>query len=168
MIGHARVGDPVEWNDGRKVSSVMSGESSTPGSAHGSGRAPHGRAQQGRPPRFAPTEHLASEAVVAYVDGELRMNAYLRAAQHLSQCPECVAEVEAQQQARIALRQSGPIAIPRGLHDSLSRIPLAELPGRDNRQDTGHAGPGNARNEAVFGFLPDSFTATRWSAWWRK
>lgn len=164
MIGHTRVGDPVEWNDGRKVSSVMSGESSTPGSAHGG----PGRPRQDRPPRFAPTEHLASEAVVAYVDGELRMNAYLRAAQHLSLCPECVAEVEAQQQARIALRQSGPIAIPRGLHDSLSRIPLAELPGSNGKPDTGHARSGNARNEAVFGFLPDSFTATRWAAWWRK
>ncbi|WP_245545955.1 hypothetical protein [Nocardia higoensis] len=150
----------------------MSGESSTPGNARGTGRPPqggppHGRTH-GRPQRFAPTEHLASEAVVAYVDGELRMNAYLRAAQHLSQCPECVAEVEAQQQARIALRQSGPIAIPRGLHDSLSRIPLAELPGPDAKSEAGASGRGNARNEAVFGFLPDSFTATRWAAWWRK
>ncbi|HLS76272.1 MAG TPA: hypothetical protein VK083_05745 [Nocardia sp.] len=161
----------------------MSGESSTPGNARGTGRppqsrSPQGRSAQGRPeqegsphgnrPRFAPTEHLASEAVVAYVDGELRMNAYLRAAQHLAQCPECEAEVEAQQQARIALRQSGPIAIPRGLHDSLSRIPLAELPGQGGKPDATAPGRGNARNEAVFGFLPDSFTATRWAAWWRK
>lgn len=46
--------------------------------------------------RFGSTEHLASEAVAAYVDGELRMNAYLRAAEHLAVCPECAAEVEAQ------------------------------------------------------------------------
>lgn len=168
MIDHPRVGDPVEWNDGRKVSSVMSGESSTPGNAHASSRPPRSHAPQGRAQRFAPTEHLASEAVVAYVDGELRMNAYLRAAQHLAQCPECVAEVEAQQQARIALRQSGPIAIPRGLHDSLARIPLAELPSADRASDASASGRGNARNEAVLGFLPDSFTATRWAAWWRK
>ncbi|MBF6124212.1 zf-HC2 domain-containing protein [Nocardia brasiliensis] len=130
----------------------MSGDSSTPGR---------------RPPRFRPTEHLASEAIAAYVDGELRMNAYLRAAQHLSQCPECAAEVDAQQQARIALRQSGPIQLPTGLHDSLNRIPLAELPGGATNQSTNgsHATP---RNEAVFGFLPDSFTATRWTTWWRK
>ncbi len=96
------------------------------------------------------------------------MNAYLRAAQHLSQCPECVAEVEAQQQARIALRQSGPIAIPRGLHDSLSRIPLAELPSPNSTSDAGAARRANTRNEAVLGFLPDSFTTTRWAAWWRK
>ncbi|MGV9742520.1 hypothetical protein [Nocardia farcinica] len=139
----------------------MSGESSTSGRARRAGRP-----GQGRPPRFAPTEHLASEAVVAYVDGELRMNAYLRAAQHISVCPECAAEVEAQQQARIALRQSGPIAVPRSLHDSLSRIPLAELPGPV--ENSGPRQAGNARHEAVFGFLPDSFTATRWTTWWRK
>ncbi len=43
---------------------------------------------QGRVPRqFGSTEHLASEAIAAYVDGELRMSAYLRAAHHLSICP---------------------------------------------------------------------------------
>ncbi|WP_378733732.1 zf-HC2 domain-containing protein [Nocardia brasiliensis] len=129
----------------------MSGDSST------SGR---------RPPRFRPTEHLASEAIAAYVDGELRMNAYLRAAQHLSQCPECAAEVDAQQQARVALRQSGPISIPTGLHDSLTRIPLADLPGGASSQTSGSTG--TPRNEAVFGFLTDSFAATRWTTWWRK
>ncbi|MEV6278182.1 zf-HC2 domain-containing protein [Nocardia sp. NPDC051832] len=124
-------------------------------------------------PRFRPTEHLASEAIAAYVDGELRMNAYLRAAQHLAQCPECAAEVDAQQQARVALRQSGPIQIPHRLHDSLSRIPLGELPGAGPASGPAadqptHSAPGNARGEAVFGFLPDSFTATRWAQWWRK
>ncbi len=48
----------------------------------------------GRP--FAATEHLAAEAVAAYVDGELRMNAHLRAARHIAACAECAAEVEAQ------------------------------------------------------------------------
>ncbi|MET8648254.1 MULTISPECIES: hypothetical protein [Nocardia] len=127
----------------------MSGESSTSGPS----------------PRFRPTEHLASEAIAAYVDGELRMNAYLRAAQHLSLCPECAAEVDAQQQARIALRQSGQVSIPTGLHDSLTRIPLAELPGTNG---VAHRQAGNTRNEAVFGFLADSFTTTRWANWWRK
>ncbi|MEU7764510.1 hypothetical protein AB0B25_05230 [Nocardia sp. NPDC049190] len=123
----------------------------------------------GRPPRFSPTEHLASEAIAAYVDGELRMNAYLRAAQHLSLCPECAAEVEAQQQARIALRHAGHVAIPTGLHDSLTRIPLAELPGGASNAQSPASRSGTApRNEAVFGFLTDSFTATRWTTWWRK
>ncbi|MEU8898550.1 zf-HC2 domain-containing protein [Nocardia sp. NPDC048505] len=124
-------------------------------------------------PRFRPTEHLASEAIAAYVDGELRMNAYLRAAQHLAQCPECAAEVDAQQQARVALRQSGPIRIPNRLHDSLNRIPLGELPGTGSGAGPGadspaHPASGSSRGEAVFGFLPDSFTATRWAQWWRK
>jgi len=121
----------------------------------------------GRPPRFRPTEHLASEAIAAYVDGELRMNAYLRAAQHLSVCSECAAEVDAQQQARIALRRAGQVSIPTDLHDSLTRIPLAELPGGASSARSQSA-TGSTRNEAVFGFLPDSFTATRWTTWWRK
>jgi len=43
--------------------------------------------------RFSSTEHLASEAVAAFADGELRMAAYLRAARHIAECPECAAEV---------------------------------------------------------------------------
>jgi predicted anti-sigma-YlaC factor YlaD len=87
--------------------------------------------------RFGSTEHLASEAIAAYVDGELRMNAYLRAAQHLGMCPECAAEVEAQQQARKALRESGEIAIPKSLMGTLGRIPTGEFPlcGRDLPSD---------------------------------
>ncbi|MEU0505499.1 hypothetical protein [Nocardia sp. NPDC005998] len=62
-------------------------------------------------------QHLNSETIEAYVDGELRMNAYLRAAQHLSDCRECAAKVEAQQQARITLRRVGRAAAPnRTLH----------------------------------------------------
>lgn len=121
-----------------------------------------------RSPRFRSTEHLASEAIAAYVDGELRMNAYMRAGRHLSLCPECAAEVEAQQQARIALRRAGQVSAPAGLHDSLTRIPLAEFPGVGKPGNSAE----NSRNEAVFGFLSESFTSTfdsrRWTAWWRK
>lgn len=121
-----------------------------------------------RSPQFHSTEHLASEAVAAYVDGELRMNPYLRAAQHISVCPECAAEVEAQQQARIALRRATQVSVPTGLHDSLSRIPLAEPPGGTPSRNS----PGNTRNEAVFGSAAQSFSSTfdsfRWSVWWRK
>ncbi|GAB2506512.1 hypothetical protein [Nocardia heshunensis] len=103
-----------------------------------------------RPPRFAPTEHLASEAIAAYVDGELRMNAYLRAAHHISVCRECAAEVDAQQQARIALRQSSDqISAPSSLHDTLSRIPRSLIQEcASNHQD--------------------SFDSRRWTSWWRK
>lgn len=77
--------------------------------------------------RFQPTEHLASEAIAAFTDGELRLNPYLRAAAHLAVCPECAAEVEAQRQASGALRDSGEIAIPGSLLGALSQIPQTGL-----------------------------------------
>ncbi len=75
------------------------------------------------PRRFGSTEHLSTEAVAAFVDGELRMNAHLRAAHHLSLCPQCAGEVDAQRQARAALRDSRPIVVPTSLLGLLSQIP---------------------------------------------
>jgi Putative zinc-finger len=75
------------------------------------------------PRRFGSTEHLSIEAVAAFVDGELTMKSHLRAASHLSVCPDCAAEVEAQGQARSALRDSCPIVIPTALLGMLSQIP---------------------------------------------
>jgi hypothetical protein len=75
------------------------------------------------PRQFGSTEHLSTEAIAAYVDGELRMNAHLRAAHHLSLCAECAAEVEGQTQARTALRDSLPISMPSSLLGLLSQIP---------------------------------------------
>jgi hypothetical protein len=77
----------------------------------------------GAPRQFGSTEHLSTEAIAAFVDGELRMTAHLRAAHHLTLCPQCAAEVEAQQQARAALRDSCPINIPSSLLGALSQIP---------------------------------------------
>jgi len=76
------------------------------------------------PRQFGSTEHLSIEAVAAFVDGELSMKAHLRAASHLSLCPECAAEIDAQRRARSALRDSQPIAIPSSLLGQLSQIPL--------------------------------------------
>jgi anti-sigma factor RsiW len=73
--------------------------------------------------QFGSTEHLSTEAIAAFVDGELRMTAHLRAAHHLSLCQQCAAEVDAQQQARTALRDSHPIRIPTALLGALSDIP---------------------------------------------
>lgn len=90
--------------------------------------------QANKPRQFGSTEHLASEAIAAYVDGELRMNAYLRAAHHISLCPDCAAEVDAQQQARGALRRAAEIAMPTSLLGALTQIPLGEpLCNRDFR-----------------------------------
>lgn len=75
------------------------------------------------PRQFGSTEHLSSEAIAAFVDGELRMTAHLRAAHHMSICPQCSAEVEAQGQARTALRDSCPVIVPSSLLGALSEIP---------------------------------------------
>jgi hypothetical protein len=77
----------------------------------------------GAPRRFRSTEHLSVEAIAAFVDNELRMSAYMRAAHHLSLCPECAAEVDEQSRARAALRDSHPIRIPSTLLGLLSEIP---------------------------------------------
>lgn len=78
--------------------------------------------------RFAATEHLAPEAVAAYVDGELTVNAHLRAAGHLERCGECRAAVDAQTSARTRLRESsGPLSVPPSLLGQLAAIPTQEL-----------------------------------------
>ncbi len=77
----------------------------------------------GAPRQFGSTEHLSVEAIAAFVDGELRMNAHLRAAHHLSLCPQCAAEVDDQSRARAALRDSRPIRIPSTLLGMLADIP---------------------------------------------
>ncbi len=77
----------------------------------------------GAPRQFGSTEHLSTEAIAAFVDGELRMNAHLRAAHHISLCPDCAAEVDGHRRARAALRDSRPIRIPSTLLGLLSQIP---------------------------------------------
>ena len=87
------------------------------------------------PRQFGSTEHLSTEAVAAFVDGELRMAAHLRAAHHLSLCPQCAAEVEAQRQARAALRDSCPIVVPSALLGMLSQIPQQAPPEAPDQVD---------------------------------
>ena len=77
----------------------------------------------GSPRQFNSTEHLSSEAIAAFVDGELLMKAHLRAGHHLSLCGQCAGEVEAQGQARAALRDSRPVSMPSTLMNLLSAIP---------------------------------------------
>ena len=81
----------------------------------------------GAPREFGSTEHLSIEAIAAFVDGELRMTAHLRAAHHLSLCSQCAAEVDDQSRARAALRDSQPIRIPSALLGLLSEIPHSPL-----------------------------------------
>lgn len=74
-------------------------------------------------------QHLAVEAVVAFVDGELVPAAHDRAVSHIGKCSSCAAEVAAQRQARSAVRTAAEPAMPAGLLAALRSIPeRAELP----------------------------------------
>ena len=97
---------------------------------------------------FGSDEHLASEVIAAYVDGELRMNAHMRASQHIGMCAECAAEVDAQRQASGALRRAAHISMPSNLLGALSQIP------------GDHSGP--CQTEL------DHTMLKRWTAWWRR
>lgn len=98
----------------------------------------------GAPRQFGSTEHLSTEAIAAFVDGELRMNAHLRAAHHLSLCAQCAAEVEDQSRARAALRDSRPIRIPSTLLGLLSQIPNSPSPDDDAGRGGGQRGVGHS------------------------
>lgn len=74
-------------------------------------------------------DHLSSEAIVAFVDGELAPGPHTRATEHLGECPECTVHVLAQAQARAALRTARCPSTPSALLSSLRSIPQdTELP----------------------------------------
>jgi hypothetical protein len=113
----------------------------------------------GAPRQFGSTEHLSTEAVAAFVDGELRMNAHLRAAHHISLCADCAAEVEGQRRARAALRDSHPIRIPSTLLGLLSQIPHCPP---DDDAGTQQSGPWESpRTRGSGGSPPEGGTSTR-------
>lgn len=62
--------------------------------------------------RFLSTEHLGTEAIAAFVDGELSLVAERRAQAHLMECSECRREVAKQRQAAKRLRDSAALHIP--------------------------------------------------------
>ena len=97
------------------------------------------------PRQFSSTDHLSIEAIAAYVDGELPMKAHLRAGSHLSLCQQCAAEVEAQGQARAALRDSRPVAMPSTLMGLLSQIPQSTPEEPTPRPDDDQPGDGMPR-----------------------
>ena len=84
--------------------------------------------------QFGSTEHLSIEAIAAFVDGELRMTAHLRAAHHLSLCTQCAAEVEDQSQARTALPRLAPDPHPQ----RLAGLAVADS-AQPDRRSRGHA-----------------------------
>ena len=97
------------------------------------------------PRQFSSTDHLSIEAVAAYVDGELPMKAHLRAGSHLTLCQQCAAEVDAQGQARAALRESRPVTMPSTLMGLLSQIPESTPEEPPPRPDDDEPGDGTPR-----------------------
>ncbi|WP_347955626.1 MULTISPECIES: zf-HC2 domain-containing protein [Gordonia] len=88
-----------------------------------------------RPSAFASTEHLNPEAVVAYVDNELTIQAAARADTHLALCHDCAREVTAQARARTMLQAcQTELSVPDSLRAQLSRIPTQEIDLRSDRR----------------------------------
>lgn len=75
--------------------------------------------------RFTDAGHLALDAVVAFVDGELPAGPAQRASAHVDRCLSCAAEVAAQRQARRRVRAAGGPAVPSSLISALCNIPDA-------------------------------------------
>jgi anti-sigma factor RsiW len=74
-------------------------------------------------------QHLAVDALVAFVDGELAPGARDRAAAHLTGCQSCAAEIAAQRQARSVVRSAHCPSVPADLLAALRDIPrTVDLP----------------------------------------
>lgn len=89
-------------------------------------------------------DHLNLDTIVAFVDGELGMTPFQRAAAHIEHCPQCRAEVAEQQAARSWLRSAACPTMPPDLLASLRSIPVAAptpspLPGVSIDPRTGRA-----------------------------
>lgn len=93
---------------------------------------PHPEADPGRgvswDDRFSSTDHLCTEAVAAFVDGELAPAAHRRAQAHLMECPECRREVARQRQAARRLRDSGELRVPAELRRRLASFDEDSVP----------------------------------------
>ncbi|MFT4041856.1 MAG: hypothetical protein QM673_01700 [Gordonia sp. (in: high G+C Gram-positive bacteria)] len=123
----AREDDATPENLRRRLRSAWNPATWTPATTSFAPNPAYRRPESPGGRRFAPTEHLAPEAVAAFVDGELGMTAQVRATHHLALCRECMAAVDAQLAARTRLRESGTVAIPAGLLGQLSQIPTKEI-----------------------------------------
>lgn len=76
-------------------------------------------------------QHLALDALVAFVDGELSPSARDRAAAHLVRCSACASDAAAQRQARAEVRAAQPPAMSAQLLRTLRSIPAeADIPGQ--------------------------------------
>lgn len=101
-----------------------------------------GPATQPAAPRFSSTDHLSAEAVAAFVDHELSPSAERRAADHVAQCPECLADIVVQQRAAERLRRSDgaeEVHAPSSLVQRLAGLREEDLPEPDGGRGAGAA-----------------------------
>ncbi|WJY67775.1 anti-sigma factor family protein [Corynebacterium auris] len=76
-------------------------------------------------PRFSSTEHLSTEAIAAFADGELSASAERRACAHIAECAECRRDVYIQRSAAARLRTcrgDETLRAPQTLVDRLSQV----------------------------------------------
>ncbi|MDO4910497.1 MAG: anti-sigma factor [Corynebacterium sp.] len=92
--------------------------------------------------KFCPSEHLSTEAIAAFVDGELPHVAMHRARVHLVHCKECAHEVRVQREASARLRE-GDGAVPSIPEHLMSRLTsMAEwCPSGPGVEDTANPRP---------------------------
>ncbi|MDY5784791.1 anti-sigma factor family protein [Corynebacterium sp.] len=107
---------------------------------------------------FRSTDHLSTEAVAAYVDGELSDTAAHRARVHVVACDECRREVVAQRQAADRLRSSradSSLRAPGSLVERLNRV-------QDMCADNANASSTGAqsRGAEIMGEVVDAVGAT--------
>lgn len=95
---------------------------------------------------FWSVDHVAFEAVAAYADGNLGEKAAARAREHFRACQECSEQLQAQLQARAALRQSGCVQVPTDLLGALYAIPSrTAIPTHKFRANDAERRPGSIR-----------------------
>ncbi|MGL6235181.1 MAG: zf-HC2 domain-containing protein [Segniliparus sp.] len=103
------------------------------------------------PKAFWSVDHVAFEAVAAYADGNLGEKAAVRAREHFRACSECCDQLQAQLQARAALRQSSCVQVPADLLGALraiptkSAIPTHAFPTHEAQRGSRSGRPGSAR-----------------------
>jgi hypothetical protein len=80
-------------------------------------------------PRVFGLPHLSEDAVAAFADGVLSAAAASRARRHCAECAECADAVRGQRETAMMLRAAQAPALPSGLLDRLSGVPMsATLP----------------------------------------
>lgn len=70
--------------------------------------------------------HLSTEALAAFVDGELAPTPRSRADQHILSCTECYLAVSVQRQSKVSLTGSSCFDVPSSLMARLSAIPFSD------------------------------------------